>query len=150
MKILLITLSILFFSCDLNINYSGLDPSAGSENDIVGCGYCLLEINAPDLNLLSDGHYKMVINPDLPNYNQSRLEAYVGYHIEGQQVSWTSDTYISELNIPIINGTSASNDGGYATKFLSVSPEHIGVTAKIYASYYQYEQFLDSIYISFE
>ena len=143
----ILCLSVLWFSCDLNIDYSGLDPSAGSDID---CDYCLLEIDAPDLNLLSDGHYQMIINPDLPNYSQTILEAYVGPHSEGQQVHWTSDTWISELDIPIISGTSTSNDEGYSTKILSVSSEHIGVTAKIYANYYWHEQFFDTIYISFE
>ena len=143
----ILCLSVLWFSCDPNIDYSGLDPGAVI-ND--GCSTCLLEIDAPDLNLLSDGHYQMIINPDFPNYSQTILEAYVGRENEVQLVSWNSDTWISELDIPIISGSTESNDDGYSTKILSVNSEHIGVTAKIYATYYEDEQFLDSIYISFE
>ena len=137
MKYYLFVISILFIACDNPLGED--DPS---------CDYCYLDIDAPDLELISNGNYRMYINPD--SYNTwSQLRAYVGYDLE--IVGWTTNTYNNVLNTPIVNGSSWSNEDGYAFSNLAVNPEHIGMTAKVYAGYYDNygKQWLDSIYINF-
>tara|TARA_B110000196_G_scaffold305874_1_gene303918 strand:- start:280 stop:717 length:438 start_codon:yes stop_codon:yes gene_type:complete len=145
MHLLLIILSLFFWSC-VDFSPFGDDDCDCSNNNNINC---YLQIEAPDLNLLSDGHYQMIINPDYTN-NYTSLRAYVGYELE--YVGWTSDTYNSVLDVPIVSGAGYTNEEGYSVIGVSFNSEHIGITTKVYAGYYDDcgKQWLDSIYIRVE
>ena len=109
------------------------------------CYYCVIELEAPDLDLDEDGYYRFTYNNGIPTFD---LSAYVGYEYE--YVGWTTD--LTYQGIPMINGSTYSNDEGYANTIMYTYEEHIGQIATIWAGYYDNygKQWIDSIKVVIE
>ena len=135
MKYSLIIFSLLFFSCQ-NIFENQADQY---------CDYCTLELEAPNLELDENGYYHFEYHNGSPVFN---LSAYVGYEYE--YVGWTTD--LTYQGTPMINGSTYSNDEGYANTIMYTHEEHVGQIATIWAGYYDNYgmQWIDSIKVIIE
>ena len=109
------------------------------------CYYCTLELEAPDLELDENGYYHFQYHNGTPVFS---LSAYVGY--ENEYVAWTTD--LTYQDTPMINGSTYSNEEGYANTIMYTHEEHIGQIATIWAGYYDNHsnQWIDSIKVVIE
>ena len=107
----------------------------GCESPLV-CEDCYLDINAPDLQMDSNGYYHMEY---LGSYTQtfSTLEAESGITNYTQKVKWLSDMeiLIGGYWTNLVNQSSYTDNDGKAYTVLGVWGNFIGDTIKVYSGY---------------
>ena len=140
---LVIFISILIIGCDSQI----LEPNIDYENSTY---YLNLESY---LEQDENGYYHMNV---LEDYTQTftTLTAKTGSFVNTQKISWTSDKelYLNNYWIPLVNGSSYTDELGEAHTVFSGWAEVINDTITVFANYIdQFENnYLDSLKIIVE